>query len=46
MDTKTIKIDASVHRAIKEYCNKEGLKLAKFIEKVCLKQIKENGSDE
>jgi len=46
MDFKTIKIDADTHRAIKEYCQKEGLKLAKFIEKTCLKHIEENGGDE
>ena len=46
MDTKTIKIDAAVHKAIKEYCSKEGLKLAKFIEKTCMKHIKEAQTNE
>ena len=46
MEHKTIKIDAKVHKIIKEHCNNKGLKLAKFIEKICLKHIKENGGDE
>ena len=46
MEHKTIKIDADAHKAIKEFCKEQGYKLAKFIEKTCLKHIKENGGDE
>ena len=38
---KTIKINSEPHSIIKDYCKKNGLKLARFIENACLHYIKE-----
>jgi len=38
---KTIKIDKEAHRIIKEYCDQNGLKFAKFIEKVCVEYVED-----
>ena len=41
MKEKTIKINSEPHSIIKDYCKKNGLKLARFIENACLHYIKE-----
>lgn len=46
MKDKTIKISAEPHFIIKEYCNKNGLKLARFIESACLQHIREASKDD
>lgn len=38
---KTIKIDKEAHKIIKEYCDQNGLKFAKFIEKVCVEYVED-----
>ena len=37
---KNIKIDKDVHEILKNYCNKEGIKIHKFVEKVILNSLK------
>ena len=37
---KTVKIDKEAHKIIKEHCEQNGLKFAKFIERVCVEYIR------
>ena len=39
---KTIKIKEDVHAIIKEYCKRNGLKFARFIEKTCVDFVEKN----
>ena len=37
--TKAIQIDIKIHEQLKQYCNDNGLKMQKLIEKLIIKQI-------
>lgn len=39
-EIKTIKISKEVHLLLKNYCNDNGLKLSKFIEKLIIEKCK------
>lgn len=38
---KNLKIDESVHNVLKKYCDKRGIKMYKFLEKLILDNCKE-----
>jgi hypothetical protein len=38
---KNLKIDESVHNQLKKYCDKNGLKIYKFLEKLIIENCKE-----
>ena len=42
--TKSIQIDSKIHSQLKEYCEGNGLKLQKLIERLILKEIKSDRS--
>jgi hypothetical protein len=37
--TKAIQIDIKIHKQLKQYCDDNGLKMQKLIEKLIIKQI-------
>jgi hypothetical protein len=38
---KNIKIDENVHRILKKYCEKKGIKLYKFLENLIIEKCKD-----
>jgi hypothetical protein len=38
---KNLKIDAEIHIQLKKYCDKNGLKIYKFLEKLIIENCKE-----
>jgi hypothetical protein len=40
--TKAIQIDIIIHKQLKQYCNDNGLKMQKLIEKLIINEIKRN----
>lgn len=40
-EIKNIKIDPKTHEILKTYCNKRGLKIYKFLEKMIIEKCKE-----
>lgn len=40
-DIKNIKISAQVHKVLKAYCDKKGIKIYKFLEQMILEKCKE-----
>lgn len=38
---KNLKIDAEIHNQLKKYCDKNGLKIYKFLEKLIIENCKE-----
>lgn len=38
---KNLKIDEAVHNQLKKYCDKNGLKIYKFLEKLIMENCKE-----
>lgn len=38
---KNLKIDAEVHKILKKYCDKKGIKIYKFLENLIIKNCKE-----
>lgn len=40
-EIKNIKIDPQVHEILKNYCDKRGLKIYKFLEQLILEKCKE-----
>jgi hypothetical protein len=40
--TKAIQIDIKIHEQLKQYCNDNGLKMQKLIEKLIINDIKNN----
>jgi len=43
--TKAIQIDTKVHEQLKKYCNENGLKMQKLIEKLIINEINRNLQD-
>lgn len=43
--TKAIQIDAKVHEQLKKYCNENGLKMQKLIEKLIINETNRNLQD-
>jgi len=42
---KTLKIDEKIHALIKDYCNKNNLKMGKFIESLLKKYVENNDNN-
>ena len=40
-EIKNIKIDSAVHEILKNYCDKRGMKIYKFLENLILEKCKE-----
>lgn len=40
--TKAIQIDIKIHEQLKQYCNDNGLKMQKLIEKLIINEINRN----
>ena len=38
---KNLKIDSHVHEVLKKYCDKKGIKMYKFVEKLILEKCEE-----
>ena len=43
--TKAIQIDIKIHEQLKQYCNDNGLKMQKLIEKLIINEIKRNNQN-
>jgi hypothetical protein len=43
--TKAIQIDIKIHEQLKQYCNDNGLKMQKLIEKLIINKIKRNNQN-
>jgi hypothetical protein len=43
--TKAIQIDIKIHEQLKQYCDDNGLKMQKLIEKLIINEIKRNIQD-
>jgi len=43
--TKAIQIDIKIHEQLKQYCNDNGLKMQKLIEKLIINETKGNIQD-
>jgi hypothetical protein len=43
--TKAIQIDLKIHEQLKQYCNDNGLKMQKLIEKLIINETKGNIQD-
>lgn len=40
MKTKAVQLDENIHEQLKQYCDKNGLKLQRFVEKLIIDGIK------
>lgn len=40
--TKAVQIDIKIHEQLKQYCNDNGLKMQKLIEKLIINEIRRN----
>jgi hypothetical protein len=43
--TKAIQIDIKIHEQLKQYCNDNGLKMQKLIEKLIINEINRNNQN-
>ena len=43
--TKAIQIDIKIHEQLKQYCDDNGLKMQKLIEKLIINEIKRNNQN-
>lgn len=40
MKTKAVQLDENIHEQLKKYCDENGLKLQRFVEKLIINEIK------
>lgn len=45
MKTKAVQLDETIHNQLKKYCDENGLKLQRFVEKLIINEIKKDNRD-